>query len=72
MRAVLFWWHLTPAMCKHVWGRWYVFRNTPTWVLEEFTEAPQSMVEEEAPDDPQLWSFYDCARQELELRRRNQ
>ncbi len=72
MRAVLFWWHLVPAMCKHVWGRWYVFRNTPTWVLAEFTEAPQWWVEQEAADDQTLQDFYKEARRELKIRKEKQ
>lgn len=70
MRGILFWWHMAVAMSKHVFGRWYVFRNTPEWVLEELTEVPQALIEEKAPGDYELWEFYKEARRELELRRR--
>lgn len=54
---------LIPAVFMHELGRWYVFRNTPTWVLEEI---------ECYPDDESIKNIYSDAIQELSLRRKNE
>ena len=35
MRWLLFWWYVLPLLVRHQLGRWYVFRDSPQWVLEE-------------------------------------
>lgn len=63
IRWLLFWWHVTPLMARHSFGRWYVFRDCPQWVLEELADVQ----DDEACADTS--SFLREAREELSRRK---
>jgi hypothetical protein len=67
LREVSFWRHVTPVIFKHVFGRWYVFRDTPMWVLEEL--ELMYMVGDDLQRDDDTKGLYIALVNELELRR---
>ncbi len=66
MRLALFVWYLTPVMWRHLQGRWYVFRSSPLWVVEEVAEMSPNT------DDNEMNEFILAARAELLLRARQE
>ena len=62
---VAFIYHLIPCIMRHIKGGLYVFRDCPTWVLEEICVDR----EERAPYEP-FNKFLDDAVSELSMRNR--
>lgn len=60
---------------RHALGRWYVFRDRPTWYVEEIAyldkEAP-ALADEDQHEVERLGSFVDQARAELMMRHRQE
>lgn len=66
MREFMFWRYVIPVVWMYVCGRYYVFRDTPTWFIEDIVNwaVEDQMMETEEPN------FLQQARDELKLRER--
>ena len=40
LRTICFYWHFLPVLWKHARRGLYVYRNAPTWVVEEIVDNP--------------------------------
>ena len=64
LRDLLFWWYVSPLMVRHQLGRWYVFRDCPTWVVQELAD----MQEIDDGKESDVSSFFQEATDELHRR----
>lgn len=63
IRFFLFWKHVIVTMWRYESGRWYVFRDTPDWVVNDIADI-------ELEGDGEVDDFICEARKEQLLRRR--
>ena len=68
---VLFWKYAISAMVKIETGRWFVFRDTPTFVLEEIARLYKVSIRKNVELTREMIEFYTGATSELEQRRIN-
>ena len=68
---VLFWKYAISAMVKIETGRWFVFRDTPTFVLEEIARLYKVSIRKNVELSRTMIEFYTGATSELEQRRIN-
>ena len=68
---ILFWKCAISAMIKIETGRWFVFRDTPTFVLEEIARLHRVTVGKDEKLSRTMIEFFTGAIVELEQRRMN-
>lgn len=64
--CIVFYWVVVTGYRMLVLGRWFIFRDTPTWVLQEIADAPPC----DDPADEEYRQWRGQALDELKLRRR--
>lgn len=62
------WKWMTVTCFRHVSGRWYVFRDAPTWFVKSIVNMS---LNDEDKKDRRMYSYYEAACSELALRERN-
>jgi len=60
-----FWWRVIPLLCRHCFGRRFVFRDCPSWVVAEVAE----LLTDEVQLDATIHTFVLEARCEISRRR---
>ena len=68
---VLFWKYAISAMVKIETGRWFVFRDTPTFVLEKIARLYKVSINTDEELSRTMIEFFTGATSELEQRRIN-